>query len=94
MIHLLLAATVLIQGFAFAPARITIAAGDTVRFINKDSEAHTVTGRGGSFDSGGMDTGAVWDHRFTKPGTYTFFCELHPYMTGMIVVVKRAQVHP
>ena len=91
MIHLVLSAVVTIEGFAFKPARITVPAGDSVRFVNKDSEAHTVTNKGGLFDSGGMDTGAAWTHRFTKTGTYVYFCQLHPYMIGTIVVVPQAR---
>ena len=89
MIHVLLSALVTIEGFAFKPAHLTVTAGDSVRFVNHDTEAHTVTSKDHRFDSGGMDTGAAWTYRFTQPGTYAYFCELHPYMTGTIVVVKR-----
>ena len=56
-----------------------------MRFVNKDGEAHTVTVRGG-FDSGGLDTGDSWVHQFTRPGKYPYFCSLHPYMRGMVIV--------
>jgi plastocyanin len=78
--------TVVIKDFAYTPKTLTVAAGDSVRFINKDDEAHTVTLEGGGFDSGGLDTGDGWTYRFTKPGKYTYFCTLHPYMRGTIVV--------
>jgi plastocyanin len=87
MLPLLLAATVAISDFAFKPVTLTVPVGETVRFVNRDQEAHTVSAADGSFDSGGLDTGGSWVHRFTKPGRYTFFCELHPYMKGAIVVV-------
>jgi plastocyanin len=80
---------VTIEGFAYKPASITIHAGQSVRFVNHDDEAHTVTARGNGFDSGGLDTGDGWTYRFERPGKYTYFCSLHPYMTGTIVVVPR-----
>jgi plastocyanin len=78
--------TVTIKNFAYVPPRITVAAGTVVRFVNDDGEAHTVTATDRSFDSEGLDTGEAWTHRFMKPGTYAYFCELHPYMHGTVVV--------
>jgi plastocyanin len=71
---------------AFTPKTLTIDAGQTVTFVNSDDDAHTVTAVDGSFDSKGLDSGAVWRHSFTKPGLYAYFCELHPFMKGTIVV--------
>ena len=82
--------TVTIDDFAYKPATLTVRAGTTVRFVNRDGEAHTVTGPGGVFDSGGLDTAGVWTHRFDKPGRYRYFCALHPYMKGTIVVIAPA----
>lgn len=79
-------AVVTIKNDAFTPTKITIAAGTTVTFVNLDDDAHTVTSPAGTFDSKGMDTGAVWKRTFTTPGVYTYFCELHPFMKGTIVV--------
>jgi plastocyanin len=79
-------AAVHIKNFAFDPATLTVAAGTTVRFVNDDSEAHTVTARDRSFDSSGLDTHDAWSFRFTKTGTFAYFCELHPYMKGVIIV--------
>jgi len=78
--------TVHLHNDAFAPPTITIHAGDTVRWINDDDDAHTVTATDGSFDSKGIDTNGSWSHTFVKPGTYKYFCELHPFMKGTIVV--------
>lgn len=78
--------TVTIKNFAYVPPRITVTAGTVVRFVNNDGEAHTVTAADRSFDSEGLDTGEAWTHRFTKAGTYAYFCELHPYMKGTVVV--------
>lgn len=89
MTHLLLAlTTIIINDFSYKPAVTTITAGQSIRFINRDQEAHTITSTSGSFDSAGMDTGATWTHTFAKPGRYTYYCELHPYMKGTIIVVS------
>ena len=76
--------------FAFQPQTLTVHTGDTVTFINDDEEPHTVTATDKSFDSAGMDTHGTWKHAFAKVGTYTYFCELHPYMKGKIVVTDGA----
>ena len=85
-ILLLTTSVVHINGFAFKPATLHITAGNAVRFVNDDQEAHTVTGSGNAFDSGGLDTKDAWTHTFAKPGRYAYFCELHPYMRGVIIV--------
>lgn len=79
-------AAVEIHNDAFNPPALIIAAGQTVTFTNKDDDAHTVTATDGSFDSKGLDTGGIWRHVFAKPGTYKYFCELHPFMKGTITV--------
>jgi plastocyanin len=78
--------TVHLHNDAYGPATVTVHTGDTVRWINDDDDAHTVTATDGSFDSKGIDTNGTWTYRFTKPGTYKYFCELHPFMKGTIVV--------
>ena len=75
-----------LKDFAFQPATLTISAGQRVTFQNDDDEAHTVTATDKSFDSAGLDSGRTWSHTFEKPGTYTYFCVLHPYMKGKIIV--------
>jgi plastocyanin len=80
--------TVHIRGFAFVPASVHVVAGTAVRFVNDDSEAHTVTASDKSFDSAGLDTGDGWTHVFSSVGTFSYFCALHPYMKGSVVVVK------
>jgi plastocyanin len=81
---------VTIQNFKYTPASVTIHVGQSVRFINRDDEAHTATSRTNAFDTGGLDTGDSQTIRFTKPGKYSFFCSLHPYMTGTVIVVPKA----
>lgn len=85
------APAVQITNDSFQPATLTIVAGQTVTFTNADDDAHTVTATDGSFDSKGLETGAIWRHAFTTPGTYRYFCELHPFMKGTIVVKAAAQ---
>ncbi len=83
-------ATVHIKDFKYSPPALTVHVGDRVTFINDDDEAHNVTADDKSFDSEGLDTAGTWQHVFTKPGTYHYFCELHPYMKATIVVLPAA----
>ena len=75
-----------IRDFKYAPTPIKVHVGDTVAFINDDSEAHTVTASDKKFDSEGLDSNGTWKHTFVTAGTFAYFCELHPYMKGTIVV--------
>ena len=79
-------ATVHIKNFAYVKPSLKIHAGDSVLFINDDGDAHTVTSDDKAFASGGMDTGDRWTHTFSKAGTFHYFCALHPYMKGTIIV--------
>jgi len=77
---------VVMKNDAYSPQNLTIVAGQSVIFTNADDDAHTVTATDGGFDSKGLDTNDVWRHTFAKPGIYRYFCELHPFMKGTIVV--------
>ena len=79
-------ARVSISQFAFQPARITVPAGATVTWTNADSEEHTVTATDRSYSSAALERTETFSHRFTAPGTYTYFCALHPHMTATVVV--------
>jgi len=81
------AAVVHIQNFAYHDATVTVHVGDSVQFINDDGDAHTVTANDKSFDSGGLDSHDKWTHTFTKAGTFTYFCALHPYMKAVVIVL-------
>ena len=70
----------------FGPATLTIHAGATVTWVNHDSDLHTVTSTQGLFASPGLDSGDNFSYRFTTPGTYPYFCALHPHMQGTIIV--------
>lgn len=77
---------VAISGFAFSPATVTINVGDRVTWTNADAVAHTATATGGAFDTGDIGQGQSASVRFTKAGTYAYFCTPHPSMTGTIRV--------
>ena len=81
---------VTIADFAFAPATLTIAAGDTVTWTNEDPIVHTATSTTGAFDSGDLAQGESFSVTFTTPGTYPYLCTPHPTMTGRIVVQAAA----
>jgi plastocyanin len=77
---------VLVTGFAFDPAAVQIDAGDALTWTNEDPTAHTVTADDGSFDSGTMDPGGTFSHRFDEPGTYLYSCAIHPAMRATVRV--------
>ncbi|WAC90715.1 cupredoxin domain-containing protein [Mycobacterium sp. Aquia_213] len=79
---------VAIDGFAFAPATLTVRAGTTVTWINRDEEPHTVAASDGSFHSPGMGTGASFTHTFSTAGTFDYVCSIHPMMHGTVVVTQ------
>jgi plastocyanin len=80
------AATIEIKDFAFAPRTLTIAAGTTVTWRNRDAEPHTVRGADELPRSGALDQDESYSFRFDKPGTYHYGCSIHPQMSGTIVV--------
>jgi plastocyanin len=82
------AAEVVIDNFAYSPREITVAAGTRVTWVNKDDSPHTVTStaRPKAFDSGAMDTDATFAFTFAAPGTFEYFCAVHPRMTGKVIV--------
>jgi plastocyanin len=79
-------ARVQIDQFAFLPQRITVKPGTTVTWTNDDDDSHTVASSAKLFKSGPLDTGDKFSFTFTTPGTYAYFCSVHPQMTGTIVV--------
>jgi plastocyanin len=78
--------TIIAKDFMFNPSPLTVKAGSTVTWTNKDDEPHTVVSDTGEFKSGGMDTNESFSHKFDKPGTYHFTCSIHPRMVGTILV--------
>src|SRR5258706_9047366 len=77
---------VMVENFSFQPGTLTVKAGTTVTWVNHDDEPHTVNENNKNFKSGTLDTDAKVSYKFTSPGTYNYFCSLHPRMTGQIIV--------
>jgi amicyanin len=80
--------SVQIVNFAFAPAIITVTVGDTITWTNQDAAPHTVTTSSGPqpLNSPNLSTGQSWTFTFTAPGTYPYYCAVHPDMHGEVVV--------
>ena len=79
-------AEVKIDNFSFGPTTLTVAAGTTVTWTNRDDIPHTVVSDDKAFKSKVLDTDEKFSFTFTKPGTYGYFCSIHPKMTGKVVV--------
>jgi plastocyanin len=75
-----------IQGMAFTPSSITVTAGTTITWTNKDAITHTVTSDTGVFDSGNISSGSSFSYTFSTAGTYQYHCKIHASMTGSVVV--------
>ena len=75
-----------IDNFTFNPQKLTIKSGTTVTWTNRDDIPHTVAAVDREFKSKALDTGDAYSFTFTTPGSYQYFCSLHPHMTGTIVV--------
>ena len=81
------ATTVSIDNFTFSPQKLTVKAGTTVTWTNKDDIPHGIAATGNAFArSNALDTDNSYSFTFTTPGTYQYFCYIHPHMTGTIVV--------
>jgi plastocyanin len=81
------AAAVSIENFAFAPPALNAATGTVVRWTNKDDVAHTVSADDGtSFDSDPVSKDGTFELTAGAPGTYTYFCRIHPFMKGTLIV--------
>jgi plastocyanin len=75
-----------IDGLAFVPSRIEIPVGTTVQWKNNDPLIHTVTATDSSFASPQFGLDGTYRHTFSTPGTYPYYCALHPNMKGTVVV--------
>ena len=82
-------AKVSIANFAFAPAVVTIAPGESVTWTNDDGAPHGLEFRDGGAGTDLLLPGANFSRRFDRPGTYDYNCSIHPYMTGRVVVRAR-----
>ena len=78
-----------IKDFAFNPQNLTVKSGEKITWINRDEEPHAVVSVEKQFKkSTALDTDQEFTITAGAPGTYTYFCSVHPKMTGTIVVVK------
>ena len=75
-----------IADISFQPATLEVTAGTTVRWRNDDPVAHTVTARDGAFNSGVLKPNGEFSQVFETPGTFPYFCAIHPGQVGSIVV--------
>jgi len=75
-----------IDNFTFTPSQLEITAGTTVRWTNQDDLPHNIVADDKSFKSKVLDTNDSFTYTFTQPGTYKYFCGLHPKMTATVVV--------
>ncbi|MGA8144304.1 MAG: cupredoxin family copper-binding protein [Candidatus Acidiferrales bacterium] len=80
------ATEVKIDNYSFAPHDITVAAGTTVSWVNHDDVPHTVRSTDDAFKSKALDTDDKYSFQFDKPGTYEYFCSIHPKMTAKVIV--------
>ncbi|MBV1704370.1 MAG: cupredoxin domain-containing protein [Hyphomicrobiales bacterium] len=78
---------VAIKDYAFAPAAVTIHAGDTVTWTNEDQMVHTVTFKDGGASSGGLAGGATFSRTFKAGGNFAYVCSLHPQMRATVTVL-------
>jgi len=77
---------VTIDNFSFSPASITVPVGTTLTWTNRDDIPHTVVSNDKKFKSKALDTDEKFSFTFTEPGTYPYFCSIHPKMVGKVVV--------
>jgi plastocyanin len=75
-----------IDNFTFTPATVTVAVGTEVTWTNRDDIPHTVVTEDKAIKSKPLDTDEKFSYTFTKPGTYSYFCSIHPKMKGEVVV--------
>jgi plastocyanin len=80
------AAEVKIDNFSFTPATITVPVGTQVTWTNRDDIPHTIVTEDKTVKSKALDTDEKFSATFDKPGTYSYFCSIHPKMKGTIVV--------
>ena len=75
-----------VDNFTFAPDTLNVSTNGTVTWINKDDIPHVIASNDGLFKSKALDTDDKFSYTFTKAGTYTYYCSIHPKMVGKIVV--------
>lgn len=81
--------TVQISNFQFQPQELTVTAGTTVAWLNRDQTVHNIVSKDGKVASPGLDTDDRYTVVFEHEGDYPYFCALHPQMTGVVHVRAR-----
>jgi plastocyanin len=77
------------ENFAFQPVNVQVKVGATITWTNKDTAPHTVTFRDSSLTSSGiLRQGDTYSYTFTRVGTFTYYCDLHRYMTAQVTVTE------
>jgi plastocyanin len=77
---------VTLDNFRFNPSTASVPLGSTIRWTNRDDAPHTIVSTEHKFKSPVLDSGGQFSHQFDSPGTYKYFCSIHPRMTGEVVV--------
>ncbi len=77
---------IFMQGNKFNPSSITVSAGTTVKWTNKDNVTHTASGNNNAFESGDMTNGKTFSFTFSSVGTFNYICKYHSGMTGKVIV--------
>lgn len=75
-----------VDNFTFAPDTVTVPVNTTVTWVNKDDIPHVIASNDGVFKSKALDTDQRYSYRFSKAGTYPYYCSIHPKMVGKILV--------
>jgi plastocyanin len=75
-----------IDNFTFGPAELTVKAGTTITWTNRDDIPHTVVSSDKAFKSKVLDTDEKFSSTFQSPGSFSYFCSIHPKMTGKVIV--------
>jgi plastocyanin len=75
-----------VDNFTFGPATLTVPVNSTVTWVNKDDIPHVIASNDGLFKSKALDTNDKYSFTFSKPGTYAYYCSIHPKMQGKVVV--------
>jgi len=78
--------TVIMEGMRFQPEVLSVAAGDTIVWVNKDMVPHTATSDRGRFDSKAIDGGQSWEYTARSKGDFPYVCTFHPSMKALLHV--------
>jgi len=75
-----------VDNFTFGPDTLTVPVNSTVTWVNKDDVPHVISSNDGLFKSKALDTDDKYSYTFSKAGTYSYYCSIHPKMVGKVIV--------